>query len=53
MTSFKKNCLIIIPTYNEKNNIHFILNKISKYIKFKHDILFVDDKWVLLLNNFF
>jgi glycosyltransferase involved in cell wall biosynthesis len=43
MTSFKKNCLIIIPTYNEKNNIYFILNKISKYIKFKHDILFVDD----------
>ena len=43
MTSFKKNYLIIIPTYNEKNNIYFILNKISKCIKFKHDILFVDD----------
>jgi len=43
MTSFKKNYLIIIPTYNEKNNIKFIVNKISKNIKFNYDILFVDD----------
>ena len=43
MTPFKKEYLIIIPTYNEKNNIKFIVNKISKSIKFRHNILFVDD----------
>ena len=35
--------LIVIPTYNEKNNIKKILNKIHKHIKFKKDILFIDD----------
>ena len=35
--------IIIIPTYNEKKNVYLILKKIKRYIKFKHDILFVDD----------
>lgn len=42
MKNLKKH-LIIIPTFNERNNIKFILKKISKNIKFKHDILFIDD----------
>lgn len=43
MKSSKKKYLIIIPTFNEKNNIKFIIKKIFKNIKFKHDVLFVDD----------
>lgn len=38
-----KKFLIIIPTYNENNNIINIVNKIKKYLKFKKDILFIDD----------
>jgi dolichol-phosphate mannosyltransferase len=38
-----KKFLIIIPTYNENNNIINILKKINKYLKFKKDILFIDD----------
>ena len=43
MPNIKKKYLIIIPTYNEKKNIKFILNKIIKNVKFKYDILFIDD----------
>ena len=39
----KNKYLIIIPTYNEKNNINFIINRIKKNIKFRHDLLFIDD----------
>ncbi len=39
----KKKFLILIPTYNEKKNIKFIVNKINKNVKFKHKILFIDD----------
>ena len=35
--------LIIIPTYNEKNNIDFIINKIKRIIKFRYKLLFIDD----------
>jgi dolichol-phosphate mannosyltransferase len=38
-----KNFLIIIPTYNENNNVLDILKKINKCLKFKKDILFIDD----------
>jgi len=41
--NINKKYLIIIPTYNEKKNIKFIVNKITKNVKFKHDILFIDD----------
>ena len=40
--SVNKN-LLFIPTYNEKKNILPLINKIKKYVKFKNDILFVDD----------
>ncbi len=39
----KKKYLILIPTYNEKKNIKFIVNKIKKNLKFKYDLLFIDD----------
>ena len=35
--------LIIVPTYNEKNNIEFITNKIKKIVKFRYNLLFIDD----------
>ena len=42
-----KNCSIILPIYNERNNIPLILHKIfniQKKIKnFKIEIIFVDD----------
>jgi glycosyltransferase involved in cell wall biosynthesis len=38
-----KNFLIIIPTYNENNNVLDILKKINKCLKIKKDILFIDD----------
>ena len=34
--------LIIIPTYNEKNNINILIHKLGK-IKRQIDILFIDD----------
>ena len=34
--------LIIIPTYNEKNNIKKLFYKIKKNVK-KFDLLFIDD----------
>ena len=34
--------IIIIPTYNEKKNIRFIVNKIKKKVK-NYDLLFIDD----------
>lgn len=39
----KKKYLILIPTFNERKNIQRIINKIKKNVKFKYDILFVDD----------
>ena len=39
----KKNLLIIIPVYNEQNNIKPIVLKIFKEIKRKVNILFIDD----------
>lgn len=38
-----RNFIIIIPTYNERKNVKLILKKIKKKIKFRHNILFVDD----------
>lgn len=35
--------IIIIPVLNEENNIIPIFNKIKKSLKFKNDILFIDD----------
>lgn len=43
MRSKKSKYLIIIPTYNEKRNVSLIIEKINKRVKFKCDILFVDD----------
>jgi dolichol-phosphate mannosyltransferase len=43
MKSKKSNYLIIIPTYNEKKNVGLIIKKINRRVKFKCDILFVDD----------
>lgn len=43
MSTALKKYLIIIPTYNEKNNINFIINKIKKIIKFRYNLLFIDD----------
>ena len=39
----KKNLLVIIPVYNEQNNIKPIVLKIFKEIKRKVNILFIDD----------
>lgn len=43
MRSKKSHYLIIIPTYDEKRNVGLIIEKINKRVKFKCDILFVDD----------
>jgi len=43
MRSKKSKYLIIIPTYNEKKNVSLIIEKINKRVKFKCDVLFVDD----------
>tara|TARA_B100001094_G_scaffold284513_1_gene298055 strand:- start:47 stop:754 length:708 start_codon:yes stop_codon:yes gene_type:complete len=43
MRSKKSKYLIIIPTYNEKRNVSLIIEKINKRVKFKCDVLFVDD----------
>jgi len=43
MRKNKSDYLIIIPTYNEKKNVSLILDKIKKRVKFKCDILFIDD----------
>ena len=40
---YKKQFLIIIPVYNEKNNIKPIINKILIKFKKKFSILFIDD----------
>ncbi len=40
---YKKQFLIIIPVYNEKNNIKPIINKILVKFKKKFSILFIDD----------
>tara|TARA_B110000211_G_C14024891_1_gene529339 strand:- start:90 stop:803 length:714 start_codon:yes stop_codon:yes gene_type:complete len=40
---YKKKFLIIIPVYNEKNNISPIVEKILKNFKKKLSILFIDD----------
>ena len=37
-----KKILIIIPTYNEVNNIKMLINDIFKYVK-NFDLLFIDD----------
>ena len=38
----KYKTLIMIPTYNERNNIDFLISKLKK-LKNKFDILFIDD----------
>ena len=38
----KNKTLIMIPTYNERNNIDFLISKLRK-LKKKFDILFIDD----------
>ena len=38
----KNKTLIMIPTYNERNNIDFLISKLRK-LKNKFDILFIDD----------
>ena len=38
----KNKILIMIPTYNERNNIDFLISKLKK-LKKKFDILFIDD----------
>lgn len=43
MRSKKSKYLIIIPTYNEKRNVSLIIEKINKRVKFKCDVLIVDD----------
>ena len=43
MKSKKSHYLIIIPTYNEKKNVTLIIEKIHKRVKYKCDILFIDD----------
>lgn len=40
---YKKKFLIIIPVYNEKNNIQLIVEKIFKNFKKEISILFIDD----------
>lgn len=40
----KKNLfLIIIPTYNENENINLIINKIKRNLSFNYNVLFIDD----------
>ena len=39
----KKKYLILIPTYNEKKNIKYIINKIKKNLNLNYDLLFIDD----------
>ena len=41
--NYKKKFLIIIPVYNEKNNIKLIVEKILKNFKKRLSILFIDD----------
>ena len=38
-----KKILIIIPTYNEKQNIIILVKRIFKALKKNFDILFIDD----------
>jgi dolichol-phosphate mannosyltransferase len=35
--------LIIIPTFNEENNVKILINRIKKNLKYNYDILFIDD----------
>ena len=39
----KKKYLLLIPTYNEKRNINYIINKIKDNLNFNYDLLFIDD----------
>jgi glycosyltransferase involved in cell wall biosynthesis len=41
-----KSIAIIIPCYNEEDNIDFMANEIDKYVKpppYEHEFVFVDD----------
>jgi glycosyltransferase involved in cell wall biosynthesis len=44
MNKYEKNKVtIIIPVFNEKNYINEIVNRVKKYVKFKKQIIIVDD----------